>query len=103
MHFGVLCLERLPVEVDADEPPRRSLLLLLHERLFADEGRLLEAHAPPEPELVRRRLLRFDERLVRRDVVDVRHQERGLDAREVEPPDAAGDHPLPPPPPPAPP
>src|SRR5258708_1355345 len=82
--LGVKALERIPLELDADELPLRTALLFGGERLPADEALLVETHGPGEVELEGRRKLAVDERLARRDVVDVDQHQAGFDARDVE-------------------
>src|SRR5262245_23063105 len=76
--------ERIPLHLDADELPERSAALLLGERALPDELLLVEIHGPAEVELEGRGGLARDERLARRDVVDVHEHQSRLDPGDIE-------------------
>ena len=87
---GVEALESLPVDLEADDLPGRSLARLALERAAADEvARLVERDRPAEAHLVGRGLLAGDPRVRGGGVVDVEHEQPRLDARHVHREDAA--------------
>src|SRR5688500_99527 len=63
--LGVQALERLPLDLDADELPLRPARRLGGERLTPHEALLLEIHRPAEIELIGAGGLAVDERLAR--------------------------------------
>ena len=84
-------LHALPRDLQAHQLPGRAFALLALERAAADEVALLvQAHRPVEPELVGRGFLPVDPGVVGRVVVDLDHEEPGLDPRHVHRQDAAG-------------
>src|SRR3989449_7860082 len=83
-HVPIETLHRLPVDLETDRPPRGTASLLLEERLPPDEGTLVRRESPVEAELQGRVHLRIDDRLPRRHVLDLRKDEPGLDACDVQ-------------------
>src|SRR3954470_18920688 len=80
----VEALQRVPLELDADELPLRTARLFFCERVPADKALLAKIHRPAEIQLERRGKLAGDKRLARGYVVDVDQHEASLDARDVE-------------------
>ena len=88
---GVLALEPLPVDLEADHLPARPFAVFAFERAAADEvARLVEAHGPAEAHFVGRRPLARDPGVSGRGVVDVEHEQAGFDTRHVHGQDAGG-------------
>src|SRR5258705_365951 len=85
-------LERHPIHLEPDEIPRRAVLPLGRERAAPVERTLVGAHGPSEVDLVGRGLPRLDKRVMRGEVIDVHHDEPGLDPGDVEGPDARRRH-----------
>src|SRR6476646_8806136 len=84
---AVQLLEGLPVELQADEPPRRpASLLLSFERTAADEMCLLVEvdEAAEDAELERRERLLGDQRVPHGVEVDLDQDQAGFDPRDVE-------------------
>src|SRR5688572_974858 len=90
--LGVQALERLPLDLDADEAPLRCARGFRRERLAADEALFLQIHRPGEIELIRAGGLRLDERLARRHVIDVDQHQAGFNARHIKREHAGGGH-----------
>src|SRR5688572_15128705 len=79
-----------PVHLETNEAPRGTAPFLLAMSGTSRVRSLGLADGPSEPELIGRRLLVFDHRVMRREVVDVEHHEPRLDARDVQRPDPGG-------------
>src|SRR5678815_1936250 len=78
------------VYIEPDESPGRSSRPLGTQCATSVVRAFVRVDRPREVELERRRLLILDHRAMRREVVDVEHDETGFDARQIERPDAGG-------------
>src|SRR5438094_1903303 len=74
-HVPVETLHRLPVNFQADRPPRRTASLFLEERLPPDERPFAPRDGPVQAELQRRIHLRVDDCFPRGHILDLRQNE----------------------------
>ena len=80
----VQALDVVPVDLEADDHPRRRARGRRGKRGATDECRLLEIDQPAEAHLVWRVLLEIRHRLAGAVEIHVHQQQTGLDARDVE-------------------
>ena len=73
-----------PIDLKPDQLARCSVARLFQQRLSADELVFLQVDQLPQPDLVRRKLLRVDQRLLTARVIHIDQDQPGFDARHIE-------------------